>query len=412
MPGYGKQTSGAGRGFWRACRNHDTVCNHYQPGSLLACNFNQLWCQVLNMVNSGKRVDYFAMLHDDISPEDFWLDKLIDELEANDLDVLGVVTPIKDFRGLTSMSLYKTGPDGGWLPEARLSMHDVYELPETFTSKDLGKLLLLNTGCWVAKWNQEWCKEVHFAVMDRIVFNRSSNCYQAQCYPEDWMFSQQLHSLDLKVGATRKVALRHSGEVEFPNELPWGREPFDRETCKFSPVPNAFPHEIPGWLFPEEGKALADLARDKRVLEIGSYCGLSTVCMARTAQHVTAVDYFDGRGTPNPVDTLEAFQANVRRYGLDGKVTICHPDAAIPLPNYQLALIDGAHDRDAVRCDVYKAMTVLADDGLLAFHDYGERSHPAVTEAVDEIISCGGELISTHKTLAVVRPPAAIPLEV
>lgn len=410
MPGYGKQTAGAGRGFWRACRDMSTVWNYYQNGSLLASNFNQLWCLALNLAHEGKPVDYFAMLHDDIAPEDWWLDKLIDELESKKLDILGVAVPIKDTRGLTSLAIHKDGDN--WAPFARLSMHDIHQLPETFTSQDLGRPLLLNTGCWVAKWNQDWCRQVRFEVNDRIVFNRTAGRYQAQTEPEDWYFSRLCHEIGLKIGATRKVAVMHQGEMEFTNERPWGSEPFDRETTAVSPVPGAFPREIDGWLHADEAKALAELARDKDVLEIGSYCGLSTVCMARTADHVTAVDYFDGRGTPVPRDTRPAFDANLMRYGVAGRVVAVHPDDPYPLDRYDMAFIDGAHDEESVRCDIDRVLSHLAPGGLIIFHDYQPGIHSGVERAVEKLLANGGELVSIHNTLAVVRPPAHIPLEV
>src|SRR5687768_1679469 len=95
MPGYGKQTASAGPALWLAAPQSEVI-REYSQGSLLACNFNKLWCAALNMVHRGERLDYFAMLHDDIGAEDGWLDKLVAELEANDLDVLGVAVPIKD----------------------------------------------------------------------------------------------------------------------------------------------------------------------------------------------------------------------------------------------------------------------------------------------------------------------------
>jgi SAM-dependent methyltransferase len=371
------------------------------------------------MVHSGKRVDYFAMLHDDIAPlhwgpEEYWLDMLIDELEANDLDVLGVVSPIKDTRGMTSIALHHE--DDNWEPECRLSMHDVFELPETFTSDDIGYPLLLNTGCWVCKFDMEWARKVHFEINDRIVFDVPHSCYRPQNESEDWYFSRLLHELNLKIGCTRKIKLDHQGEMIFTNQMPWGSHAFDNESPtrgrKISPVPNAFPRDIPGWLLDEEGQQLAELARGKRVLEIGSYCGLSTVLMARTAVHVTAVDYFDGRGTPEPRDTRADFDANIARFGLTHKVEACHPDEVYPLTQYDLVYIDGAHDRDSVARDIQRAVDVLADDGLLVFHDYKHPSHPGVTEAIDDLVDVGGEVISVHKSLAVVRPPAGIPLEV
>lgn len=421
MPGYGKQTAGAGRGFWRACRDMDRVYSHYQNGSLLACNFNQLWCLALNLAHSGEQVDYFAMLHDDIWPTDFWLDELIDELEAKQLDVLSVAVPIKDRRGMTSMALHQ--PGNNWMPAARLSMYDVYELPETFTSDDIGQPLLLNTGCWVAKFDMAWARYVHFEINDRIVFNRAANRYQSQTEPEDWNFSRQLHEIGepgshtesfrkLRIGATRKISVKHTGEINFENDHAWGTHPFDAETVNRSPVPGAFPRDCTGWLRPAEGKLLAELARDKNVLEIGSYCGLSTVCLARAAKHVTAMDYFDGRGTQHPQDTLPAFTAAMKRHELTDKVAICHPESPAPLDSYDLVFIDGAHDSDSVRADIAKALGVLADGGLLAFHDYNQHTDFGVCVAVDELLANGAELIQTKDSLAVVRPPANIPQEV
>lgn len=421
MPGYGKQSAAAGLGFWRACENMDGVWNYYQNGSLLAANFNQLWCLALNLVHRGERVDYFAMLHDDVGPERFWLDKLIDELEAKQLDVLSVVVPIKDTRGMTSTALERECDP--WCPWAKLSMHDVYELPETFTEEDTGRKLLLNTGCWVAKWNQDWCRTVHFEINDRIVWNKQLDRYQSQTEPEDWNFSRQLHEVGspgsatehlrpLRIGATRKIKVEHDGGMKFTNDKPWGSDAFDTELMTRSPVDGAFPHDIIGWLLPEEGMALAELATGKRVLEIGSFCGLSTVCMARTAEHVTAVDYFDGRGTAVRGDCKAMFDESLRRHAVTDKVTACHPEADLPYSEYDLVFIDGAHDLDSVRADIQRALSVISDDGLIVFHDYHIGIDRGVDAAVDEFIETGAVLVSQTKSLAVVKAPAAIPLEV
>jgi len=239
MPGYGKQTAAAGRAFYIACADFGSVFRAYENGSLLANNFNKLWCHVLNKVHRGERVDYFAMLHDDIGAEDFWLDKLIDELEAKQLDVLGVVVPIKDHRGFTSVAVHEPGDN--WEVDCRLTMRDMAKLPETFTEADLGKPLLLNTGCWVAKWNQSWARQVHFEINDRIIFDIPFNCYRPQVEPEDWFFSRQLNDIGLRIGATRKIAVQHQGELDFLNTHVWGSCEFDNESPKRgrtkSPVP-------------------------------------------------------------------------------------------------------------------------------------------------------------------------------
>lgn len=411
MPGYGKQTAAAGRGLWRARRDMSHVAVEYRQGSLLAANFNALWCSALNACHNGDDVRYFAMLHDDIGPEDFWLDTLIEEMEAKQLDVLGVVAPIKDSKGLTSIAI--DGEDT-WRPRSRLTMTDAHFLPQTFTSQDVGGPLLINTGCWVCRFDPEWARQVRFTINDRIVFNRKLNRYEPQVEPEDWYFSRLCHELDLKVGATTKITVEHRGEVDFCNKQIWGA-PFDSAYAAKSVLPEPFPSDVPGWLHPHEGRQLAELSQGKRVLEIGSYCGRSTVCIARRAESVVCIDFFDGRATPNPGSTWDRFCQSLDRYGVRDKVTCIHPESEIPRPEYDLAFIDGAHDYDSVVADIHKALEVLKPDGLLAFHDYRKFPNelnsgwdPGVTSAVDELIESGGEIVSRHHTLAVVRPPARI----
>jgi SAM-dependent methyltransferase len=412
MPGYGVQSAAAGRGLWRARRDMDSVAVEYRQGSLLAANFNGLWCSALNLKHRGANLKYFAMLHDDIGPADYWLDALIEELEAKQLDVLGVVVPIKDTKGITSIAI---DGDTNWRPKCRLTMKELKGLPDTFTSEDVGGPLLLNTGCWVARFDSDWVRKVHFTINDRIVFNKATDRYENEVESEDWYFSRLMHEMNLKIGATKKVPVMHRGAMDFSNQACWGQE-FDEALVTESQIPWKFPSDIDGWLFPEEGKALADLSAGKRVLEIGSYCGLSTVCIARTAKSVTAVDYFDGRATPVPGSTFERFTNNLKRYGVDQKVNIVHPEAVVPGTDYDLVFIDGDHSAEAVRKDIETALNVLRPGGLIAFHDYRrdrqEFADPAfdegVTESVNELISLGGEMIARHKTLAIVRPPQLV----
>jgi hypothetical protein len=61
---------------------------------------------------------------------------------------------------------------------------------------------------------------------------------------------------------------------------------------------------------------------------------------------------------------------------------------------------------------VIHAMNHLAPGGLIAFHDYKAACHPGIEGAVEALVLDGGELISVTETIAVVRPPADIPLEV
>lgn len=429
MPGYGQLSAGAAQGYYRASRGPDAgrplqMHSSFQNGSLLAQNFNALWCMALNLRHNGEQLDYFAMLHSDVEPQLFWLDLLIEEMEQRDLDVLGVVVPIKDQHGLTSIALDHPG-GGEWLPKCRLTMHEIFQLPETFTSEDVGYPVLLNTGCWVCRFDPEWAKKVRFTINDRIIFSESNNRYEPQVEPEDWYFSRLCNEIGLKIGATRKIRLLHHGVSFFPNTRPWGDMPFDTEYLNESVVKPRedadgflFPADVDGWLMREEGKALAELARGKRVLEIGSYCGRSTICMAQTAESVASVDPHDGRGTPKPKNTRQELAENLKRYGCENVSVIVgtvEDNGPFLYPPFDLVFIDGAHDYESVKRDIENAMELLAPDGTIAFHDY--REHPGehdgrwdegVTLAVREFIADGAELIERRGTIAVVRPPALV----
>lgn len=370
--------------------------------SLLAANFNGLWCSALNDPDG---VDYFAMIHSDVGPTDFWLDELIAELEDKDLDVLSVAIPIKDSRGLTSCAV--DGPDT-WSPGRRITMKELVSLPETFTSEDVGGPLLVNTGCWVCRFDPEWAKQCYFTINDRIVFNAATGNYLAQTEPEDWFISRLFHELKLKVGATRKIEIKHRGEVDFSNQVVWG-QPFDQEYATESFIEHHFPADVQGWLTANEGQRLTELCKDKKVVEIGSYCGRSSICIAQQAESLSCVDYWDGRATPSPRSTEADFQANVKRYGVADKITMYEPDDFLPEKYFDVVFIDGDHAYESVAKDIERARHLLNADGVMAFHDYKSPCDPGVTQAVDELLAADGELLDVTNTLAVVRPSLLCP---
>jgi SAM-dependent methyltransferase len=416
-PSSGQITDRAAAGLYRPSRRRDFDVRISCLGSSLATgNMNGLWAWALNTARK-ERLDYFAMIHTDIEPEEFWLDALIDELESHDLDVLGVVAPIKDQRGVTSTALAR--PDGDtWRVHARLTMKEVHRLPETFTSADVGHQLLINTGLWVCRFREEWARKVFFTVNDRIAVDPVSGNYFAQTEPEDWFISRLYHELGLRVGATRKVRLEHRGTMAFTNAIPWGANDHDREYVQASPLAaepappgDWFPHFAAGWLSEEEGRELARLGEGKAVLEIGSYCGRSTICLAQKARNVAAVDTFNGDATALPGRTRKLFEENLARAGVADRVTVYEGTSADYLPflppAYDLVFIDGDHSYEAVAEDIRLARERLRPGGLLACHDYGRPDKDfGVTQAVDELLAAGGEELGRTDSLIVVRPPA------
>lgn len=246
MPGYGDLTAGAALGLFHCSKNVISIGGRDVPlqvdinvnhGSLLAQNFNGLWCWPLNLEAAGHKVDYFAMLHSDVEPEEGWVDKLIGEMEYRDLDVLGTVIPLKCPQGLTSIALQRNDGDT-WRPACRLTMKEIYELPETFTAEETGHELLLNTGCWVCRFDSSWASKLHFTINDRIVL-ASDGKYYAEVEPEDWFFSRCCNSLGLRIGATRIVKAQHVGRAQFTNAEAWGQSSFDAEYAATSVLPRS-----------------------------------------------------------------------------------------------------------------------------------------------------------------------------
>jgi predicted O-methyltransferase YrrM len=94
-------------------------------------------------------------------------------------------------------------------------------------------------------------------------------------------------------------------------------------------MPWTFPSEIQGWLTEDEGRLLADLARLKRVLEVGSYHGRSSVCMAQTASWLVSVDHHRD-DDKNRLDSLDYLTANLKRYGvLDRTIVVLGRSAEV-----------------------------------------------------------------------------------
>jgi predicted O-methyltransferase YrrM len=191
------------------------------------------------------------------------------------------------------------------------------------------------------------------------------------------------------------------GEFPYPNwDALRGPEVDQSLRWKFDPTIKDVPR-IRGWLYETEGKALAQLAKDRNVLEIGSYCGLSTVWMARTAEHVTAVDTFESTAIPEslrqgfPADTYQEFLGNLKFYKLDDKVTAYRTNSVhLPLilgqrrPSpiigaFNMVFIDAEHTYEAVKQDVEVAKKLMADDCIIAFHDYNDKENAEVSAYID-----------------------------
>jgi predicted O-methyltransferase YrrM len=148
---------------------------------------------------------------------------------------------------------------------------------------------------------------------------------------------------------------------------------------------------VDGWLTPDQARRLWEAASvlpgPARIVEIGSYRGRSTIVLARGAApgvEVVAIDPHAGndRGPRQLAGSAaqgaadqEAFAANLRRAGVDGRVRHVRELsqgpaalAAVAGP-VDLLFVDGAHGYRAARGDIEAWGGRVADGGTMLVHD-------------------------------------------
>ena len=227
----------ARRLFCTASQSHEVQVGDLSS-SLLAQGCNSLLALALN---GG--YEWFSLLHTDIAPEPFWIDKLIAEALRCGTDMLSAVVPIKNFSGATSTAIPLAPATAGTRQFLRLTMAQIYHpdfpvtfdidaaadaldcLPDPLAVHELPRLALwCNTGCFVCRLHRDWdWSQVCFRIDDGL--ERAANEWRDYNFPEDWYFSQAVADAGGKVMATKIVPLAHRGLIDFPAGV-WG-EPRD-----------------------------------------------------------------------------------------------------------------------------------------------------------------------------------------
>lgn len=211
--------------------------------SLLTANCNILWAMALNYFEL-KKVDWFALIHSDVQPEPFWIDRLMAEADTHGADIMSAVIPIKNDKGLTSTAISDPHDDYGTFVRLTMSQVKHPSFPITFdgdlavqalrslpaslrVEAPAGARLLCNTGCMVCRLGA-WCdpRKVYFDEVTR--FRRINNQWKPFIRSEDWFFTGNAAANGAKVMATTALQLIHHGTSDFPNNQVWGG-PLDEE---------------------------------------------------------------------------------------------------------------------------------------------------------------------------------------
>lgn len=130
--------------------------------------------------------------------------------------------------------------------------------------------------------------------------------------------------------------------------------------------------ELPaGWLVDEEARELARVAQGKTVLELGAWKGRSTTVLSKAAKYVVSVDRHQGIAEVGGDDSLPDYLDAVRRLP-NVAIVVASFERFVPLlgRSFDVVFVDGNHDADSVHRDTSLAFSHVADDGIVAFHDW------------------------------------------
>jgi predicted O-methyltransferase YrrM len=173
--------------------------------------------------------------------------------------------------------------------------------------------------------------------------------------------------------------------------------------------------EINGWLTENEAIGLYKTAKklDKNavVVEIGSWQGKSTICIAKGLKSgkIWAIDPFNADGgfdttshedyikRKRDTDLLSIFEHNIRKFNVAEKI-VTKKGYSYDLHNefnsINFLFIDGDHSIEGCRKDYELYARKIVKGGFIAFHDYYEdRCELGPTLVVNEIIKNSDEFV-------------------
>lgn len=147
--------------------------------------------------------------------------------------------------------------------------------------------------------------------------------------------------------------------------------------------------DVYGYFNHGECFAMQKICRGLDVLEVGSFYGKSTLCIAEEASRVYTVDTFkahdNGVIQMDSFTTLDTFRKN--KEGYDNIFPIAGKSDEV-IPSLRLLVdvvfVDGLHEYGQVKKDIEVCWPKLKYGGIMAFHDFISY-HNDVGRAVKEL---------------------------
>jgi predicted O-methyltransferase YrrM len=213
----------------------------------------------------------------------------------------------------------------------------------------------------------------------------------------------------------RNEIIKRSLVARHPYMLAEGRSLASLTLVMLEPALRTIALATKGFMPPDEGDALYEAALAAgasapglAMVEVGSYCGRSTVWLGAAARAcgvtLYAVDHHGGSLENQPgwewhdkevvnasgrIDTLPFFRATIERAGLRHAVQECVGDSHEIGRSWReplaLCFIDGGHARDVARGDYEAWSAHVAPGGSLVIHDVFESSEDGGQAPYEEI---------------------------
>jgi predicted O-methyltransferase YrrM len=137
--------------------------------------------------------------------------------------------------------------------------------------------------------------------------------------------------------------------------------------------------DIPGWFNELEAKVIRAFCTGADVIEFGSWMGRSTCAISDVANHVTAIDSFQGDSQTGKMETVDCFIANIKGRS-NVRLMMTTIEKLDPFdPTYDVAFVDVEHTFPCTLMTLKLARGAVKPGGYIFWHDHDQ---PEVRRAV------------------------------